>query len=217
VGPNQPDPDKCIQTALEQGEYIVQQMIPPELWAELYPELDENGRSVVLRRRQTDFRCFVNDRRLIGFVGRYGGIPTNVGMGGGTQAIALTQGSSVEAARITLEAVEKMPGAEFKALKEEVDQKALSFGLAYLKGAIPQAMRPRIISRGQLIALENFARGLWQDCVKLEKLWREGLLDQYMKLPQEEKEIALKQPWNGTPALIASDGLYSFGADLLNQ
>ena len=217
VGPNQPDPDKCIQAALDQGEYIVQQMIPPELWAELYPELDENGQSVVLRRRQTDFRCFVNDRRLIGFVGRYGGIPTNVGMGGGTQAIALTQGSSVEAARTALEAVEKMPGSEFKALKEEVDQKALSSGLAYLKGPIPQAMRPRIISRGQLIALENFALGLWQDCVKLEKFWHEGLLDQYMKLPQEEKEIALKQPWNGTPALIASDGLYSFGADLLNK
>jgi len=217
VGPNQPDPDKCIQTALEQGEYIVQQMIPAELWAELYPELDENGQSVVLRRRQTDFRCLINDRRLCGFVARYGGIPTNVGMGGGTQAIALTQGSPAEAARIALEAVQKMPATEFEALQEEVNQKALSSGLAYLKGPIPQAMRPRIISRGQLIAFENFARGLWQDCVKLERLWRDGLLDRYMKLPEEEKEIALKQPWNGTPGLLASDGLYSFGADLLNQ
>lgn len=217
VGPNQPDPDKCIQVALEQGEYIVQQMIPPELWAEMYPEPDENGNSVVLCRRQTDFRCLINDRRLFGFVARYGGIPTNVGMGGGTQAIALTEGSPVEAARKALEVVEKIPGAEFKALKEEVDEKALSLGLAYLKGPIPQAMRPRIISRGQLIAFERFAQGLWQDCVKLEKWWREGLLDRYMELPGEEKEIALKQPWNGTPAVLASDGLYSFGADLLNK
>ena len=217
VGPKQPDPDKCIQTALEQGEYIVQQMIPPELWAEMYPELDQSGKSVELQRRQTDFRCLVNDRRLFGFVARYGGIPTNVGMGGGTQAVALTQGSPIETARATLEAVEKIPGSEFEALQEEVNQKALAYGLAYLKGPIPQAMRPRIISRGQLIALEKFARGLWQDCMKLEKWWREGLLDKYMELQQEEKEIALKQPWNGTPAIIASDGLYSFGADLLNR
>lgn len=217
VGPNQPDPDKCIQIALENGEYIVQQMIPTELWAEMYPELNESGESVVLRRRQTDFRCFVNDRRLFGFVARYGGIPTNVGMGGGTQAIALTEGSSAEAARKALEAVEKIPGSEFKALKEEVSEKALSLGLVYLKGSIPQAMRPRIINRHQLIAFEKFSQELWQDCVKLEKFWREGLLDQYMELPQEEKEIALKQPWNGTPAIIASDGLYSFGADLLTK
>ena len=33
---------------------------------------------------------------------------------------------------------------------------------------------------------------------------------------QEEKDLALIQPWNGGPALMVSDGLFSFGADLID-
>jgi hypothetical protein len=33
---------------------------------------------------------------------------------------------------------------------------------------------------------------------------------------EEEKELALDQPWRGSPALMVSDGLFSFGADLMN-
>ncbi|HUU28576.1 MAG TPA: hypothetical protein VM123_12265 [archaeon] len=215
VGDRQQDADKCIQSALDHGKYIVQQMIPPGLWAELYPETEPGGSFPVLRAYQTDFRCLIGDAGLIGFVGRWGGIPTNVGSGGGTQAVAIVNGDPGEAARRVCEAMERMPASEFDQLREEVGQKALSAGLRYLKGPIPQAMRPRIISLGQLAALEIFARDLWQDCVKIEKWWREGLLDEFLHLPEEEKTIAGRQAWNGSPALVASDGLYSFGADLL--
>ena len=217
VGLRRDDPDRCIATALEQGEYIVQQLIPPGLWAELIPELEPEGSSPVLRSRQTDFRCLIGDAGLVGFVCRYGGIPTNVGMGGGTQAVALVNGSAGEAARLVLEAVERMSASQFKELSEEVKQTAVSYGLTYLKGPMPQAMRPRIINFEQLAALEKYATVLWRDCVKLEKWWRQGKLDEFLTLPDEDKRIAGLQPWNGTPAILASDGLYSFGADLLEK
>ena len=36
------------------------------------------------------------------------------------------------------------------------------------------------------------------------------------EMGEEEKEWALSQPWSGGPALMVSDGLFSFGADLMN-
>jgi hypothetical protein len=217
VGLRQNDPDKCIEAAIEHGEYIVQQLIPPELWAELYPVLEPGNSTPVLRSRQTDFRCLIGDDGLLGFVCRYGGIPTNVGMGGGTQAMALVKASPGEAARTLLKAIERISASEFEELTEEVNQKAISYGLTYLEGPIPQAMRPRIISFQQLASLERYAADLWRDCVKLEKWWRQGKLDDYLTLPDEDKRVAGMQPWMGTPAMLASDGLYSFGADLLED
>ncbi|MEA1996050.1 MAG: hypothetical protein U9N45_00345 [Gemmatimonadota bacterium] len=216
VGYSLDDADKCIQTALDHGEYIVQQMIPVALWSEKYPEAGTDRGNPVLRVRQTDFRCLISDNGLFGILSRYGGIPTNVGSGGGTQSVAVIDGSAGDAAALVCDAMEKMPGTEFDELSEEVGRRALSLGLGYLDGPIPQAMRPRIISLGQLTALKRFSRGLWQDCVKLEKCWREGNLDRFLTLPEKEKSIASRQAWNGSPALLASDGLYSFGADLVD-
>jgi hypothetical protein len=51
----------------------------------------------------------------------------------------------------------------------------------------------------------------------LEELWREGKLDHLVQVGREEKELAMKQPWRGSPALMVSDGLFSFGADLMNE
>ncbi len=67
-----------------------------------------------------------------------------------------------------------------------------------------------------LINLKRYAKNLWQDAIKLEQLWRDGELDDVVQIGKEEKELALSQPWRGSPALMASDGLFSFGADLLN-
>jgi hypothetical protein len=217
VGLKMDDPDACIKTALEEGEYIVQQLIPPGIWAELYPELEPGEESTVLRSYQTDFRCLINDAGLLGFVCRYGGIPTNVGMGGGTQALALVEDSAGEAARSLLEAVEKMKCSDFEEMSEEVKQTAILYGLTYLKGPMPQAMRPRIISFKQLVALEKYAVNLWHDCAKLEQWWRRGELDEFLSLPGEDNDLARLQPWGGTPAVLASDGLYSFGADLMEK
>jgi hypothetical protein len=45
-------------------------------------------------------------------------------------------------------------------------------------------------------------------------MWLEGKLDHVVELSEEEAEIARMQPWQGSPALIASDGLFSFGAHI---
>ena len=52
--------------------------------------------------------------------------------------------------------------------------------------------------------------------VKLETIWRGGHLDPVVSIGPEEKALAHSQPWRGSPALMASDGLFSFGADLMN-
>ena len=48
-------------------------------------------------------------------------------------------------------------------------------------------------------------------------MWQEGKLDHVVQMGEGEREIARMQPWGGSPALIASDGLFSFGADLMNK
>ena len=37
-----------------------------------------------------------------------------------------------------------------------------------------------------------------------------------VQIGKQEKELALEQPWEGSPALMVSDGLFSFGADVMN-
>jgi len=41
--------------------------------------------------------------------------------------------------------------------------------------------------------------------------------DDVVQIGEEEKQLALSQPWQGSPALMVSDGLFSFGADLLDE
>ncbi len=43
-------------------------------------------------------------------------------------------------------------------------------------------------------------------------MWLAGELDQIITIEEEELEIARSQPWNGSYAVFASDGLFSFGA-----
>jgi hypothetical protein len=77
-------------------------------------------------------------------------------------------------------------------------------------------LRPRILTMDHIGELRQYTHHLWQDALKLEALWREGKLDHLVKIGLEEKELALQQPWRGSPALMVSDGLFSFGADLIN-
>ena len=65
--------------------------------------------------------------------------------------------------------------------------------------------------------LNHYAHNLWQDTSKLEELWRKGQLDDVVEIEEGEKELALSQPWRGSPALMVSGGLFSFGADLINE
>ena len=81
--------ESAIQSALKAGDYIIQPLIRLDLWTEEFPWIDREKKKLFLKRWQTDFRCFVTDKGLIGFVTRFGGIPTNVGSGGGVQCTAI--------------------------------------------------------------------------------------------------------------------------------
>jgi hypothetical protein len=205
------NPDRDIQTALAAGNYIVQEKIPLELWGEDSPWLKDG--TAALERWQTDFRCLITDTGVIGFLGRFGGVPTNVGSGGGTQPLALLPGATPtgEAIQIMNKAVLSLPYKELAEIKAEVDEQAVVMGNTYLLGPIPLALRPRLLNEAQVAALDLYGRNLWADCVTLARLWREGSLDRLVTLTEGEREMAQLAPWRGETAMMASDGLFSFG------
>lgn len=209
---------KQIQTALDSGDYIVQQLVPLGLWSEesTWPLMEE--RTLFLREWQTDFRCFITDEGLEGFLARFGGVPTNLGSGGGIQPIAVLKSNMAPrlAADKINEALLKLGYRAFAQIQEEVNKKAVELGLTYLLGPVMITLRPRLLTNDHIADLRQYARNLWNDAVKLEKLWREGQLDDVVLISEEEKELALMQPWKGAPALMVSDGLFSLGADLID-
>ncbi|UCF92378.1 MAG: hypothetical protein JSW39_29615 [Desulfobacterales bacterium] len=218
VGPQRDTRDADIRIALEAQTYIVQAFIPKMLWAEEYPWLDQHNKNVALKPWQTDFRCFVNDRGLIGFLARFGGIPTNVGAGGGGQSVAIlkTDIPIREAVRRINHTILELGFSTVMEIQQAVDEKGLELKHTYLEGPTPTTLRPRIISLGQLAALQAYSTNLWADLLKLEKWWHEGKLNHVVQMSEGEEEIARMQFWGGSPALIASDGLFSFGADLMD-
>ncbi len=212
IGHKEPDSDKCIQQALKSGDYIIQPLIPMNLWAEEFPWIDKENKKIFLKSWQTDFRCFITPRGLIGFVTRFGGIPTNVGSGGGVQSTAILHSkiSVNEAIERINEAILNL-GFDFIAqLQAEIDKKSIRMGNVYLLGPIMSTLRPRIITPKHILELQTYAKNLWDDARKLERLWQEGKLTRYVQISKEEEEIARLAPWQGNPALIASDGLFGF-------
>ena len=218
VGYKQENSKKHVQTALDAGDYIVQQLVPLGLWSEqsTWPILEE--RSLFLKEWQTDFRCFITDEGLQGFLARFGGVPTNVGSGGGIQPLAILKNNMTPRAAVDKinEGLLKLGYEAFVQIQNEVNKKAIEMGFTYLLGPIMISLRPRLLTMDHMVELKQYARNLWQDALKLEELWREGELDHLVQVGAEEKELALKQPWRGSPALMVSDGLFSFGADLMN-
>ncbi len=174
VGPLREDWDADVDSALEEGDYIVQQFVPLALWTEQQPWLDTDSRQAVIREWQTDFRCFITDQGLTGFVGRFGGVPTNVGSGGGVQPIAILRGPLTvgEATRRINEAVYELGYEIVEELRHWMDRTAEASGLTYLLGPIMTALRPRLITAEQLDSLQIYCRNLWNDCKVLEGLWR---------------------------------------------
>jgi len=216
VGGVNPNADDAVELALQVGGYIVQEKVPLGLWAEEMPELDETGQHVVLRRRQTDFRCLVGPGTVFGFLGRFGNVPTNVGSGGGVQPIGILRsgedaGWAVESIN---RAILRMHPGRLADVVELQRQKALEQKFTYLLGAIQIALRPRVVTPAQLKALRAYCEAMWADSLKLEAMWHAGELDDYIDMEAEELEIARLQPWRGSPAIFAADGLFSFGAHL---
>jgi hypothetical protein len=205
---------EAIDFALNEGNYIVQEKIPLSLWAEEIPELADEG--ISLRPYQTDFRCLIGQTGPLGFMARYGGVPTNVGSGGGMQPLAVL-GSDIsirEAVKRINDGILHINPADILQVLDEQSKLTTGSHFTYTLGPIKIAIRPRVIKPIQIEALKGYGIRVWLDCLTLEKLWLAGELEDLIKMEQEELEIANLQPWSGTPAIIASDGLFSFGADL---
>ena len=206
--------DTAIAEALQKGNYIVQQKVRLDLWAETMPELNHERGQIELVTRQTDFRCLVGPDRTFGFLCRYGDVPTNVGSGGGVQPLAIlksdmTVGDAVKRINQTIAA---LSFADLKSIEDEQNTLALEAKFTYLLGPIKIALRPRIVSTDQLNDLVLYGRAMWNDSLKLEQMWMAGELDDYIDIEDEELEIARLQPWQGGPAIFAADGLFGFGA-----
>ncbi|MEE9610638.1 MAG: hypothetical protein V3W19_05265 [Desulfatiglandales bacterium] len=219
VGYQEENSKESVQTALDAGDYIVQQFVPLGLWSEQSTCSLEEDQRLLLKEWQTDFRCFITDEGLQGFLARFGGIPTNVGSGGGVQPIAILKGDMTprEAVDKINQALVKLGYQAFVQIQDAVNKKAVEMGFTYLLGPIMIQLRPRLLTMDHIAELGQYANNLWQDAIKLEELWREGQLDDLVQIGKEEKELALGQPWRGSPALMVSDGLFSFGADLMNE
>jgi len=213
VGGVNPDSQEAVNLAISAGDYIVQEKIPTHRWAEEIPTLEDG--SVRLERYQTDFRCLMGPGSLFGFLGRYGGVPTNVGSGGGVQPLAVLRSDrdlKEAVARINA-AILAMPSEALYQVVEMQNQLAVQHKFTYLLGPIKIALRPRLITLRHLEALKSYCANLWEDCLTLEKMWLAGELDRIIKIEEEELKIARMQPWGGSAAIIASDGLFSFGAN----
>ena len=211
--------EEDIRSALETEDYIVQQLVPLGLWSEIstWPLKDEQ--TLFLKEWQTDFRCFITDEGLQGFLARFGSVPTNVGSGGGIQPLAIlkTDIPPDEAVDRINQALILLGYDGFMQIQEEINSMALEMGFTYLLGPIMVVFRPRLFTLDHLNELKQYAANLWQDAVRLEENWRQGHLDEVLNISEAEKALALEQPWRGSPALMVSDGLFSFGADLLEK
>ena len=212
IGQKETNKDPLIKQALDAGDYIVQPLIPLRLWAEDFPWIDKENKTIFLKRWQTDFRCFITDVGLIGFVTRFGGIPTNVGSGGGVQSTAILR--SPLPLKKVIQAINQTIldlGFDFISnLQCQLDKKSVQMGNVYLLGPIMGTLRPRIITEAHIAQLKQYAKNLWQDALTLEELWLKGKLAKYVQINPEEETIARLCPWKGNLALIASDGLFGF-------
>jgi hypothetical protein len=213
VGGVNPDADEAISLAMEKGHYIVQAMVPLNLWAEENVALAAEG-GLILERYQTDFRCLFGRDGLFGFLVRYGGVPTNVGSGGGVQPLAILRAdmSVGEAVKRINDALMEVDPEELRGVVKMQKAMAVEHRFTYLLGPIKIALRPRLITAGHLEELRAYTGAIWDDCRELERMWLQGELSAMIDIEEEELEIAQSQPWGGSPAIFAADGLFSFGA-----
>jgi len=219
VGGLNADIDNILNGALGKGSYgnyIVQEKVPLNLWAEIIPELDTGNQIVREVQHQTDFRCLFGQAGLFGFLCRYGSVPTNVGSGGGVQPLAVLRPDTDvgEATKRVNNAILDMDYGDVLEAVELQQNMALDHQFTYLLGPIKIALRPRLITRRQMQSLEAYCAGIWADCMTLEEMWMSGELGLIESIDLEELEIIRSQPWRGSPAIFASDGLFSFGAHL---
>lgn len=204
---NRTSVDEKTEQALKK-EYIVQEKIPLALWSEELPELNVDGSLV----HQTDLRCFFSEHGLMGFLGRYGSVPTNVGSGGGVWHFALLKdGLDLrDTVNRINDAIMSLPTRDYLELAGEQKAMANEMEFRYLLGPIKTSLRPRLITTQQIIAFERYARALWQTCLTLNQL-AQGELKNFTKKTAAIK-FADENPWSGVPPLLAADGMFNLGA-----
>jgi hypothetical protein len=105
-----------------------------------------------------------------------------------------------------------MNSGDLQQILEEQNKMATEMDFTYLLGPVKVALRPRLITGEQIAAVKDYGHKLWADCLLLEKMWRAGELNEMVRIENEELDIARLQPWQGSAAIIASDGLFNFGA-----
>jgi hypothetical protein len=205
---------EAIGIALAEGDYIVQEKIPLPLWGEENPFVDKARKEARLVRYQTDFRCLFGPRGVFGFLVRFGGVPTNVGSGGGVQPLALLRSEMTvrDAVNRMNEAILSIGFGDLLEIVGMQERMALDHRFTYLLGPIRMALRPRVMKPGHIESLRDYCAAVWSDCRTLEKMWLSGEIDSFVNIEAEELAIARSQPWGGSPAVFASDGLFSFGA-----
>ncbi|MGD8263692.1 MAG: hypothetical protein PVJ22_15125, partial [Desulfobacterales bacterium] len=73
-----------------------------------------------------------------GFLARFGGVPTNVGSGGGLQPLAVLRDDITPRAAVNKinQALLKLGYKAFVQIQKEVNQKAIEMGVTYLLGPI---------------------------------------------------------------------------------
>jgi hypothetical protein len=141
-------------------------------------------------------------------------VPTNVGSGGGVQPLAVLRSdmSVREATERINDAIVGMDYADILESLELQKRMAMDHQFTYLLGPIKIALRPRLITPTQMDVLAVYCANIWKDCLQLEQIWMSGEIDGFVKIEPEELAIARSQPWRGSPAIFASDGIFSFGA-----
>ena len=156
---------------------------------------------------------------LFGFLCRFGGIPTNVGSGGGVQPLAVLRSniSMKESVKRINDYILSINFSDLLQVIEKQKKMAMDYKFTYLLGPIDIALRPRLITALQVSALERYSSALWEDCLTLEQMWIEGELDDFINIDERELEIARMQPWKGSSAIFASDGLFNFGVHTENK
>lgn len=214
VGKLNKDADEAVNLALRKGNYIVQEKIPLHLWAEDIPTLNPENKEIILENYQTDFRSLMGLQGLFGFLCRFGAIPTNVGSGGGVQPLAVLRSdmSINDAVDRINDAILSMDYGDLSQVVEIQEKMSMDHNFTYLLGPIKLAIRPRLLTEHQLVAMKNYSAAIWSDCLILEKMWFSGELDEIVHIEEEELAIARMQPWAGGPAIFASDGLFNFGS-----
>lgn len=137
-----------------------------------------------------------------------------MGSGGGVQPLAVLRAdmSTGEAVARINETIMNLDPGDLAEVAQGQAQMARDYEFTYVRGPIPVALRPRIITEQQIAALNRYSAKLWSDCLTLEKMWLTGELADLIKVEEKQLEIARSQPWNGRRAIIASDGLFNFGA-----